>query len=115
MLSEFEAKNNIYLGKLINEEHVDVRKFPNAVMRALKKYSDEVLADLTSKDPSSKKIYESFNNFRNQVGGWAEISEKVYYSWPQTQTASRCYCGLARTGSERSPVGLQVNCPIWPC
>ncbi len=81
MLSEFEAKNNIYLRKLVEEEKVDVRKFPDPVLQTLKSYSDQAIDELTSKDPSSKRVYESFDKFRNQVGGWAEISEKVYYSF----------------------------------
>ena len=80
MLSEFEAKNNVYLQKLINEEDVQVRKFPDPVLQALKGYSDEVIQELIEADAFSKKVYESFSTFRQTVTGWNDIGEKVYYS-----------------------------------
>lgn len=81
MLAEFEAKNNTYLQKLIHEENVDIRKFPDEVLKALKNYADEVITELTEKDPISKKVYESFDKFRKDVTSWAEVSERVYYSF----------------------------------
>lgn len=83
MLSEFEAKNSIYLQRLKDEGKVDIRPFPANVMQSLKKYANEVIADLTTQDPASKKVYTSFDQFRNQVNGWAAISEKVYYTFPE--------------------------------
>ncbi|RMF67997.1 MAG: TRAP transporter substrate-binding protein, partial [Calditrichaeota bacterium] len=48
MLSEFESKNNEYLQKLIREEHVQVRKFPQVVLTALRRYADEVIEEMIS-------------------------------------------------------------------
>ncbi len=81
MLSEFEAKNNTYLQKLINEEHVKVQKFPDDVLAALKKYAREVIDEMIAEDPLSKKVYESFDKFRKDIINWAEISEKVYHTF----------------------------------
>lgn len=80
MLSEFEAKNNIYLQKLLHEEHVAIKKFPDDVLNAFRQFSAEVIAEITAQDALSKKVYESFEQFRKQMTSWAEISEKVYYS-----------------------------------
>ncbi|MCG8608424.1 TRAP transporter substrate-binding protein DctP [bacterium] len=80
MLSEFESKNHAYLQKIVQEQPVEVRKFPDEVLAALKGYADEVIDELTSRDPSSKKAFDSFTKFRQDISGWAEISEKVYYS-----------------------------------
>ncbi|MFQ5638071.1 MAG: TRAP transporter substrate-binding protein [bacterium] len=80
MLSEFESKNHTYLQKLIHEEKVQVRKFPDQVLKALKGYTDEVIAEMTDQDSVSKKVYESFDTFRKNVSSWAEVSERVYYS-----------------------------------
>ncbi|MDP4680026.1 MAG: TRAP transporter substrate-binding protein [Cyclobacteriaceae bacterium] len=79
MLSEFEAKNSIYLSKLVEEEKVDIRQFPEEVMRKLKSLSDEVIAELIESDPLSKRVYEHFDGFRQQIKGWSKMSEKVYY------------------------------------
>ncbi len=83
MLSEFEAKNALYLQKLRQEGKVVIRPFPQNVMQALKAYAAEVITDLTARDPHSKKIYDSFDQFRNLVGAWSTISEKAYYSFPE--------------------------------
>ncbi|NIR51101.1 TRAP transporter substrate-binding protein [candidate division KSB1 bacterium] len=80
MLSEFEAKNHTYLQKIMAEDDVEVRKFPDEILTALKGYAQEVIEEVTAKDPQSKKVYESFDKFRRNVTRWAEISEKVYYS-----------------------------------
>lgn len=79
MLSEFESKNNEYLQKIIADPKVSVRKFPDEVLRALKKYAEEVIAEMTAADPWSKRVYESFEAFHKKVAGWAQVSEKVYY------------------------------------
>ena len=79
MLSEFEARNHTYLRKLVDEEKVDLRRFPDDVLKALKKYAGEVIAEVTEKDAASKKAYESFAKFKKDITGWAEVSERVYY------------------------------------
>ena len=80
ILSEFESKNRTYLQKLIKEEHVQIVKFPEDVLKAFKTYSAEVIDDMVSKDPLSKKVYDSYNTFRQETVKWAELSERVYYT-----------------------------------
>lgn len=82
MLAEFDSKNNIYLQKLIKEHNVKLKKFPDSVLKQLKVYSDEVLAEITSKDAQSKKVYENFKAFKKNVSAWSKISEIAYYSMP---------------------------------
>lgn len=80
MLSEFESKNNEYLQKIIDDPKVSVRKFPDEVLAALKKYSADVIAEMTAADPLSRRVYESFDSFHQKVAGWAKVSEQVYFS-----------------------------------
>jgi TRAP-type mannitol/chloroaromatic compound transport system substrate-binding protein len=81
MLAAFESQNNAYLQKLISEHNVQLRPFPDDVLKAFKNYSQEVLDDLTSKDPMSKKVFESYDKFRKEVSAWAETSEKAFYNY----------------------------------
>lgn len=78
-LGEFEAKNNIYLQKMIQEEGVKVLPYPKSVLDVLKKYSEEVIQEIIEKDAISKKIYEAYSTFRKQIQPWANVSEKVFY------------------------------------
>ena len=80
MLSEFEAKNNLYLKKLVEEHNVQLRKFSDDVLSTLRTYATEVIDELVAKDPMSKKIYASFSAFQKDVGDWANLSEKEYYT-----------------------------------
>jgi TRAP-type mannitol/chloroaromatic compound transport system substrate-binding protein len=77
MLAEFEAQNNFYLNKLINEEKVQLRQFPAEVLQALKKYSQEVIQEMVEADPSSKKVYDSILAFKNNILDWNKVSENA--------------------------------------
>jgi TRAP-type mannitol/chloroaromatic compound transport system substrate-binding protein len=79
-LAEFEAKNNTYLKKLVNEHKVQLRKFPDPVLDALRTYSREVVDEVVAADAMSKKIYASYEAFQKDVAAWADITEKIYYA-----------------------------------
>ncbi len=78
MLANFTAKNNTALQRLVNDHHVELRKFPDDVLKRLKQLSEQVVADEADKDPLSKKVYESFSSFKQQVGEWQVLSEMAY-------------------------------------
>lgn len=79
MGAEFDAKNAIYLKKLIDEEGVLLKQFPSDVLSALKRYTDETIEELTDRDATSKKVYESYSKFRDSVSVWSNISDRAYY------------------------------------
>ncbi len=79
MTAEFDNKNGEYLGKLIDEEKVDIRPFPEEVITGLKRATDEALSELTANDPESKRVYTSFQSFKKRITRWSNISEKVFY------------------------------------
>ncbi len=80
MLCEFETKNSIYLEKLRQEAEVDIRQFPDEVLRQLRQYTEEAVAEEIAGDPFSQKVYASYNAFRNRAGNWSKLTEKVFYN-----------------------------------
>ncbi len=78
MLAEYTARNNAALNTLVNEHNVQLRAFPDEVLKELRKISDEVVAELAAKDKTAKRIYISFKKYREQVKAWHEISEKAF-------------------------------------
>ncbi len=78
MLSEFEAKNNIYLRKLIDEENVQLKAYPESVLKKFKEYSLEVVEDAASKDAMSRKAYDSFLKFQKNAYAWSKLTEEPY-------------------------------------
>ncbi|MCG8668591.1 MAG: TRAP transporter substrate-binding protein [Pseudomonadales bacterium] len=78
MLDEYTARNNAALKELVSKHGVQVRHLPEDVLKALKKASDEVIAENIAKDAFAKKVYESFKAFSDDVIPYTEISEKAY-------------------------------------
>lgn len=79
-MSEFDAKNNLYLNKILEESDVELRKFPDEVMAKLKSASEEVVSALANEDELSKEIYDSFMSFKKNVRQWSAISEKIFHN-----------------------------------
>nr|NJM04189.1 TRAP transporter substrate-binding protein DctP [Desulfobacula sp.] len=78
MLSEFEAKNNAALRELIDVHKVQLKEFPEPVIKELKKLSKEVLDEQAATDPAFKEVYESFLAFQKNIYGWNKMSEEPY-------------------------------------
>ncbi|RUM50115.1 MAG: ABC transporter substrate-binding protein [Marinomonas sp.] len=78
MLDEFTALNNDALQTLVNEHNVDLRPFPEDVLKALKVASQETLEGVAASDEMSKKVYESFKAFLGKVSQWHDVSERAY-------------------------------------
>ena len=78
-LAQFDARNGAALVELINKHKVQLLKYPDSVMDALRKLSKEVVAEQAAKDAMSKKVSAAFEAFQKQVGPWYTVSEKAYY------------------------------------
>jgi len=78
MLAEYTARNNAALNILVNKHKVDVRKYPDDVLKKLSGLSDSVVAELASKDKMSNAIYQSYKKFRDNVVAYHSISEEAY-------------------------------------
>ncbi|PLY16841.1 MAG: ABC transporter substrate-binding protein [Sedimenticola sp.] len=78
MLAEYTARNNAALETLVTEHKVDLRQYPDEVMKKLKELSDEVVSELAAKDPMSGKVFASFRKFRDQAIAWHNVSERAY-------------------------------------
>jgi len=81
MLSEFEAKNNGALQTLVNEHKVQLKQYPEPVLKALKKLAKEVLDEVAASDPMSRKVYDSFLEFQANVSSWNAITEEPYQAF----------------------------------
>jgi len=78
MLAEYTARNQTALDTLVNKHKVDLRKLPDEVLNKLKTLSEEVVTDVAAKDAASKKVYDSFKKFSQQVENWTDVSERAY-------------------------------------
>ncbi len=78
MLAEYTARNQQALDTLVNKHNVKLLKLPDEVLATLQKYSDEVVSEIAEKDKMTRKVYESFRNYRSKVRLWTDISELSY-------------------------------------
>ena len=63
----------------IDEEKVQLRKFPKDVLDTFKLKTREVIDEMIGKDLKSKKIFEAYNKFKNSFNDWSSVSDKIYY------------------------------------
>ena len=80
VISEFEAKNNEYLEKLIHEEKVEIRTLSPEILAQLKIYTQEVLDEVAASSPFAQRVYDSFTSFSKNIRHWASYSEKLYHN-----------------------------------
>ncbi len=78
MVAEYAARNNAALHELVTRHKVQVRRFPDDVLKKLRELSDQVVAELARKDQDAKRIFESFQRFREQAMAWSELSDLAY-------------------------------------
>jgi TRAP-type mannitol/chloroaromatic compound transport system substrate-binding protein len=77
-LAEFDANNAKALQDLAQDRNIEIRRFDDALIRALGKASNEVLAESAGKDALTRKIYESYSAFRKQVVKWTDLGDRGY-------------------------------------
>ena len=78
LTAEYMARNASALQTLKTKHNVQVKKLPDDVLASLRTISEEVVADVASKDPVTKKVYQSYYKFRKQAIEWHNISERAY-------------------------------------
>jgi TRAP-type mannitol/chloroaromatic compound transport system substrate-binding protein len=77
MYAEYIARNNQALETLVEEHQVEVRKLPDPVLARLRDLSAQVVEEIAAQDALSKRVYESFQRFRQQATQWSNISQRA--------------------------------------
>ncbi len=80
MLSEFMARNVQALQILVERHGVQLRRFPDEVLRRLREAANRILDELAEGDPLAARILESYRKFQDGISGWQAISEGSYLS-----------------------------------
>ena len=78
-LSEFEAKNNEYLQKIITESDVEVRRLSDDILIQMRQYTKETIQELVDSDAKTKTLYESYSKFQKNINEWSQYSEAAYH------------------------------------
>jgi TRAP-type mannitol/chloroaromatic compound transport system substrate-binding protein len=76
-LAEFNTNNSLSLRKLREAGAVKIQKFDDALLKAQREVSREVVAEIGSGDELARKIYSSYQQFRAAITDWSDISERA--------------------------------------
>jgi TRAP-type mannitol/chloroaromatic compound transport system substrate-binding protein len=77
-LAEFNTNNAIALRKLQRDGTVQIIKFDDAILQGLHQISREAVAEAGAGDDLSRRIYASYQDFQELIGGWSGITEGTY-------------------------------------
>ena len=66
MLAEYTHGNALALQQLIDDPDVDVRPFPDEVLKVLKGHTQDIVEEMSARDPAWKKIAASYYTFMEQ-------------------------------------------------
>jgi len=72
-IAEGEAIQSAALDTLVNEHNVNIRRWSDADLAALRAAWEEVAAELVATDPDFARVYESYTAFRASYARWREI------------------------------------------
>ena len=78
LYAEFNAKNGDALETLRTKHNVQLRQMPDSVMGAIGEASGQVVREAGQSDAMTKKVYESFINFRKKAIAWSRYSDQAY-------------------------------------
>ncbi len=78
MLAEYVTRNAEALESLMNEHRVQLRRLPDGVLQRLQTISEEVVAELAGRDAFARRVFQSYQSFRDRAVAWTRLSEAVY-------------------------------------
>ncbi|MBI4985533.1 MAG: TRAP transporter substrate-binding protein DctP [Rhodocyclales bacterium] len=84
MQAKYDAKNPKALKELVGAG-VKLQRMPKDVMEAAFKASQDLYADLSTKNPAWKKIYADYSDFRREQNQWFRFAEMGFDSFMQGQ------------------------------
>jgi TRAP-type mannitol/chloroaromatic compound transport system substrate-binding protein len=66
--------NSDALETLLREHGVQLRQFPESVLKELANVSDQTLRERASRDKLSQEVFDSIMQFRQKASRWAMVS-----------------------------------------
>ena len=78
VVGEFAARNQQALSTLTDEHGVELKRFPEGVLRALRTHASAAMEALASADATVARVYSSYRSFADSMAVWHEISEGYY-------------------------------------
>ncbi len=78
LFSEFNSRNGEALDELISKHGVEVRRLDRVTFRSLALAARDVVTTVGEENAFSRRVYNSFIEFRRKVSRWTELSDQAY-------------------------------------
>ncbi len=78
MTAEYMARNAASLRQLMDDESVEVLRFPEPVLDNLKRLTLEVIDGLAAGDEQVARVWTSYRTFLEESAAWQRVSEQAY-------------------------------------
>jgi TRAP-type mannitol/chloroaromatic compound transport system substrate-binding protein len=78
VITEFAARNQQGLATLLAEHGVQLRRFPDDVLEALRGYTVETMNALAAADATLARVYGAYSAYAQSIGEWQSISEAYF-------------------------------------
>jgi TRAP-type mannitol/chloroaromatic compound transport system substrate-binding protein len=78
MLDEYTARNNHSLKDLVDKHGVQLRAYPKDVLMKLRDLSEQVVKEASEKDAMSKKVYESYIAYKDNIQTYHALTEQAF-------------------------------------
>jgi TRAP-type mannitol/chloroaromatic compound transport system substrate-binding protein len=75
---EFTQGNGDALVTMVDKFKVNLKKLPDDLLTEAGRISGEVVAAIANEDPFTKRVYESYLDFRKKQVAYTKISEQAY-------------------------------------
>ena len=78
MNAEFAARNSEALQSLVNDHGVELRRFPDDVLKKLRELSYQVIEEGAASDPLYARVYESVRTYQERSVAYLKVAEEAY-------------------------------------
>lgn len=88
-LARYDVENPKALARLVNDHGVTLRAYSDDILQAAWRESNAYLEEQAAADPAFRRVYESWNAYRQQVFPYFAGNEQHYASFAFSQVQSR--------------------------
>ncbi len=78
VLAEYNARNAEALITLVEKHGVQLRYFPEDMLKEARKISNEVVAEIAKKDPFTQKVFDSYQAFKKKAVKYTDVTDLSY-------------------------------------
>jgi TRAP-type mannitol/chloroaromatic compound transport system substrate-binding protein len=75
VVAEFAARNQEALRTLVDEDGVELRRFPDEILTTLRQLGVEVMNELAAGDEDLGRVYASYRSYADAIGAWHDLAE----------------------------------------